>query len=84
MARKKSHDDDDGRVIAPMNVEGMPWYQDKPAFSSEEEGPKPPPPTKRETFQLLANAMLAGLLVGGIFVVALFLFILFCVTVWFR
>ena len=37
-----------------------------------------------QTFQLLANAMLAGLLVGGIFVVALFLFILFCVTVWFR
>lgn len=23
---KKKYDDDDGRVIAKMNVEGMPWY----------------------------------------------------------
>ena len=23
---KKIYDDDDGRVIAPMNVDGMPWY----------------------------------------------------------
>ena len=24
--RKKKYDDDDGRVIAPMNVDGMPWF----------------------------------------------------------
>lgn len=84
MARKKSYDDDDGRVIAPMNVEGMPWHQEKPSFSSEEEGPKPPPPTRRETIQLLVNAMLAALLIGGIFIGVLFLFILFCVKVWLR
>lgn len=24
--KRKVYDDDDGRVIAPMNVEGMPWY----------------------------------------------------------
>lgn len=24
--RKKKYDDDDGRVITSMNVEGMPWY----------------------------------------------------------
>lgn len=24
--KKKQYDDDDGRVIAPMNVDGMPWY----------------------------------------------------------
>lgn len=24
---KKHYDDDDGRVIANMNVEGMPWYR---------------------------------------------------------
>lgn len=23
--KKKKYDDDDGRVIAPMNLEGMPW-----------------------------------------------------------
>jgi len=28
MARKKkNYDDDDGRTIIDMNVEGMPWYQ---------------------------------------------------------
>ena len=25
-AERKKVDDDDGRVIAPMNVHGMPWY----------------------------------------------------------
>ena len=24
--KKKQYDDDDGRVIAPMNVDGMPWH----------------------------------------------------------
>ena len=24
---KRAYEDDDGRVIAPMNVEGMPWYR---------------------------------------------------------
>ena len=27
-AEKKKHDDDDGRVIAPMNVQGMPWHME--------------------------------------------------------
>ena len=26
MKNKRQYPDDDGRVIAPMNVEGMPWY----------------------------------------------------------
>ena len=26
-AKRRLHDDDDGRVIASMNVDGMPWYQ---------------------------------------------------------
>ena len=25
--KKKEYDDDDGRTIANMNVDGMPWYQ---------------------------------------------------------
>lgn len=29
MRKKKKYDDDDGRVIAPMNVAGMPWYIEK-------------------------------------------------------
>ena len=25
--KKRTYEDDDGRVIASMNVDGMPWYQ---------------------------------------------------------
>lgn len=28
MGKKKKYDDDDGRVIANMNVDGMPWNRD--------------------------------------------------------
>ena len=27
--KKKVYDDDDGRVISSMNVDGMPWYNEK-------------------------------------------------------
>ena len=30
--KRKLHDDDDGRVIASMNVDGMPWYQRSERF----------------------------------------------------
>ena len=30
--KKKQYDDDDGRVIAPMNVDGMPWYDNSRKF----------------------------------------------------
>ncbi len=34
--KKKQYDDDDGRVIAPMNVDGMPWYsRDKAALKPD-------------------------------------------------
>ena len=28
MAKRRSDPEDDGRTIANMNVEGMPWYQE--------------------------------------------------------
>ena len=30
--KRKLRDDDDGRVIASMNVDGMPWYQRSERF----------------------------------------------------
>ena len=43
--RKRDDFEDDGRVIAPMNVDGMPWYDPRkvsvkkdPATGQEEEG----------------------------------------------
>lgn len=86
--KKKEIFEDDGRTIANMNVEGMPWYTDakplyeKPEYlkrSSELENLN-----KHETFKLIVNSILAALLVGGIFIGAAFLFIVFCVQVWFK
>ena len=34
--RRKQYDDDDGRTIAPMNIEGMPWYVGPSAAASKE------------------------------------------------
>ena len=43
---KKQYDDDDGRVIADMNVDGMPWYDRSQssdvAKSSRKDMPKEP------------------------------------------
>ena len=37
MSRKtKKYDDDDGRTIAPMNIDGMPWYVGNSAAASKE------------------------------------------------
>ena len=96
MARRQ-YDDDDGRRIADMNVEGMPWYDGgtkhlfrnnrKPGSvgaDSEGQGTPPEPLTKKETRSLIWNALLAALLIGGIFAAAFALLILFCVFVWFK
>ncbi len=85
MARKKKqYDDDDGRVIANMNVEGMPWFlsdalKNRKPSSSDELNDL----TKEESRELVKGAVKAGLLIAGIFVLAAFLFILFCIYVWF-
>ena len=90
MAKKKVYDDDDGRVIANMNVDGMPWSMrditarrrksDERLQSSQDFSDL----TKEETRELVKGAMKAGLLIGGVFLVGAFLFILFCLFIWFR
>jgi len=87
MAKKKrTYDDDDGRVIASMNVDGMPWYQ----RNSTHKMPIHTNPsnfedlTKEETREIIKGALKASLLIAGIFILAMFLFILFCIFVWFR
>lgn len=36
--KRKQYDDDDGRTIAPMNIDGMPWHVELPSdqFRSED------------------------------------------------
>jgi len=89
MAKRKLHDDDDGRVIANMNVDGMPWYQRsqhqilRNSAPQRESGSDYNDLTKEETREIVKGAMKAGLLIAGVFILAMLLFILFCLYVWF-
>jgi len=81
--KKKIYDDDDGRVIANMNVDGMPWYMESAAKKQGSDADLSDL-SREETKELVKGAIKAGLLIGGIFILACFLFILFCIFVWFR
>lgn len=83
---KKEYDDDDGRVIAPMNVEGMPWHRKgKPlGGESHDSGSKQPPLTRREALGLILNGALAGLTIALILGGLGALFILFLTNVWLK
>ncbi len=77
-------DYDDGRTIAPMNVEGMPWFVNETDTSeSPNSDQQPLQLTRREMGMLLGGVVLAVLAVGAVFLVGYFLFILFCTNVWF-
>ena len=76
---------DDGRTVADMNVDGMPWYDAK----TEEikkitgTGEKLPELDRKGEAALMWGVIAASLLIGLVFAGAMFLFILFCVKVWF-
>ena len=81
MAKKQYHDDD-GRTIANMNVEGMPWHRpDQPGVTPSEERIQLTPAESRAA---MWGALKAALLVAGVFALGFFLFILFCDVVWLR
>jgi len=85
MARKKKvYDDDDGRVIANMNVDGMPWYTGDDRRNKGGAESDTNDLTKSETRAIIAGTVKAGLLVAGAFMLAALIFILFCVFVWFK
>ena len=87
MAKKKVYDDDDGRVIANMNVDGMPWSMsdvlsrrrksDEKLQSSEDF-------SDVDTREIIKGTVKAGLVIAGVFLAGAALFILFCLYVWFR
>ena len=89
---KKIYDDDDGRVISPMNVSGMPWHSEggepfsKDQSASEKETHREDDLnlTPKEKRAMMGRVFAAALLVAGIFALAGFLFILFCVFVWLK
>jgi len=83
MKAKKNNNDieDDGRVISPMNVEGMPWYTPNKTHKSSSDNK---PLSKREGRSYMFSALLASLLVGAVFALVFFLFIMFSVHVWLK
>lgn len=80
--KKQSEYEDDGRVVARMNVEGMPWFA--PRSESSGSGGAPVTLTREEKRAFSWGVMKAALLVTGVFILVLLGFILFCVFVWFR
>lgn len=80
---KKTYEDDDGRVIASMNVDGMPWYM-KDAEKRREKQNDFSDLSKGETWEIIKGTVKAGLLIGSVYLVVFALFILFCIYVWFR
>ena len=89
MRRKKPDlpEGDDGRTIASMNVEGMPWYSPGGPASGEkgkERGGQEPALTREESRYYTWGALKAALVVVGVMCAGLVLFVLFCQYVWFR
>ena len=85
MTRNKDRlpEEDDGRTIAPMNVEGMPWYTPERPGSWETTGGEDDW-SRRELRFFTWGALKAALLVVGVMCVGLILFVLFCQFIWFR
>lgn len=81
--KRKVYNDDDGRIIANMNVEGTPWYVPCRKTDADPAQDRNVPGVK-ETWHIIKGALAAGLLIGSVFIVAFYLFILFCTEIWFK
>ena len=73
--------EDDGRVIADMNIEGTPWYVDKKKMTQRDNVQAL---SKQELRYIMRNAMVAGLAVATIFIAAFAAFILFSTEIWLK
>ena len=87
MAKKKTYDDDDGRVIANMNVDGMPWSMSDVLSrrkKSDEKLQSSSDFSDVDTREIIKGTVKAGLVIAGVFLAGAALFILFCPYIWFR
>ena len=86
MARPKRDplpEGDDGRTVADMNVDGLPWYV-KGDENRTADGRQHEQMTDEELRAYRFAALKASLLVAVIFIGAFFIFLLFCDFIWFR
>ena len=83
MGKRKQYDDDDGKVIANMNVDGMPWYVDRANKTEKSEGDSEPVPlTKEERRAYMRGTMTAAFLVTGLFALVFAAVIILLVFAW--
>lgn len=89
--KKKEAFVDDGRVVAPMNMEQIASYTSNSNVSSARTRAKEAAPmmeyeelTPKEKLAFTFGMLKAAFLVGAVFIGGIGLFILFCVFVWFR
>ena len=68
MRKRKEYDDDDGKVIANMNVDGMPWYISKLHEGREEQANVEPAQLNwKERLTFLWGALSGAFLVTAVF-----------------
>jgi len=85
-AKPKKYDDDDGRVICSMDVDGLRKHDRRTAreiFAARAET-TPEQMTQQEALRYTWYSVLAGLAMVFVFSAVLVVFILFCTQVWFR
>ncbi len=82
MRKRKQYDDDDGKVIANMNVDGMPWYLDKLHEKEKDSKAEAYQMSKKESRAYLWGVLSASLLVTAVFGLVFAAIILFLLSVW--
>ena len=82
MKKRREYDDDDGRQIANMNVDGMPWYVRKPSDSTGSQSDEPVDLTREERFSLYGGVLKAVLLVAAAFIGVYFLVVFLLTRIW--
>jgi hypothetical protein len=80
------NDDDDGRVICSMDVDGMLWQNGRARQVSPRMAPVTPGAriSDAESRKYSWYSLLAGLVIVAVFSVTWILFTLFCTLIWFR
>ncbi len=93
MAQKMQYEDDDGRVIADMNVAGAPWHDKAANFVDRQAREAERKKTMQEYNERMSAAdarrytfyaLLAGLALTAALAIVWALLILFMTQVWFR
>lgn len=82
--KKKPSFIDDGRTIADMNVEGMPWYSGEKSKTENKRENDFTDLTFKEKRAMMKGILGAALLIAALFLLVFFLFILFCSYVWLK